>query len=194
MQKCLLFLWMVLVCTTGFAAESSSVGNSFGLNVGLGFPFLGQIGANYEISDTLRVGATFNILDIKVDDAKARLTMPEIFLTYHPFAGSFFIGGGVGREKLTVTATEEFGSNEVRAEVTATTAVAKLGWMWGTGNGGFWFGTDISYIKPMRPKNSLSAPGVPTTDPNYQDVVEAMDDFGDTAYFNLTFARLGYFF
>lgn len=186
---CLLIL---LFSSMGFAETSSS---AFGLNVGIGFPFLGQAGVNYQFSDTFRVGATFNILDIKVDEAKAKLTMPEVYFTYHPFAGSFFIGAGIGKEKLEVSASDTGGTNEVTAEVDATTAIGKLGWMWGAADGGFWFGMDLAYIKPMSPKNTLTVPaGVPTSDPNYQDVVEAMDEFGDTAYINFTFARLGYFF
>jgi hypothetical protein len=187
-----LFLFAILLSTSAHAQED--VDSGFGVNVGIGLPFLGQIGANYTFSSQLRISAVYNILDISIDEADAKLVMPEIFVTYHPFSGSFFLGVGLGREKLEVTATESLGTNQVRAEVTANTAIAKLGWMWGAQDKGFWFGVDLAYIIPMNAKNTLTAPGVPTTDPNYQDVVEAMDEFGDTPYLNITIARLGYIF
>lgn len=187
-----LFLFAILFSTSAHAEESAE--GAFGVNVGIGLPYLGQLGANYTISSQLRISAVYNILDLTVDEAEAKLVMPEIFVTYHPFSGSFFLGAGLGREKLEVTATETSGSNQVRAEVTASTAIAKLGWMWGAQDKGFWFGVDLAYIIPMNAKNTLTAPGVPTTDPNYQDVVDAMDKFGETAYFNITIARLGYIF
>ncbi len=187
-----LFLFVILLSTSAYAQEDTDSG--FGVNVGIGLPYLGQVGANYTFSSQLRVSVVYNILDISIDEAEAKLTMPEIFVTYHPFSGSFFLGAGLGREKLEVTATEVGGPNQVRAEVTAATAIAKLGWMWGAQDKGFWFGVDLAYIIPMNAKNTLTAPGVPTTDPNYQDVVDAMDKFGDTAYLNITIARLGYIF
>ncbi len=186
------FVFSTLISAVGHAQSDTDSG--FGVNVGIGLPYLGQVGANYTFSSQLRLSVVYNILDVEIDDAKAKLVMPEIFVTYHPFSGSFFLGAGLGREKLEVTATEAFTSNQIRAEVTATTAVAKLGWMWGADDKGFWFGVDLAYIIPMNAKSELTAPGVPTTDPNYQDVVDAMDKFGDTAYFNITIARLGYIF
>lgn len=187
---------LLFVVILGFTSLGYAEGGSgrFGLNVGIGLPFLGQVGMNYKISDHLRLSATYNILDLDVGEASAKLTMPEVGLSYHPFGGAFFLGVGAGREKLTVTATEDTTGNEARAEVEATTAIAKLGWMWGLENDGFWFGVDVAYIKPMSPKVNISAPGVPTTDEAYQDVQEAADDFGDTAYLSLTFIRLGYVF
>ena len=186
------FVFAVFLSTSAYAQEETESG--FGVNVGIGLPYLGQVGANYTFSSQLRISAVYNILDLTIDEAEAKLVMPEIFVTYHPFSGSFFLGAGLGREKLEVTATENGGTNQVRAEVTATTAIAKLGWMWGAQDKGFWFGVDLAYIIPMNAKNTLTAPGVPTTDPNYQDVVDAMDQFGETAYFNITIARLGYIF
>jgi hypothetical protein len=186
-----LSLFLVLFAAQAQAQSSDS---GFGVNVGIGVPYLGQAGVNYTFSDQFRISAVYNILDMSIDEAEAKLTMPEIFVTYHPFSGSFFLGAGVGSEKLEVTATDSLGLNQVRAEVTATTVIAKLGWMWGAADKGFWFGVDVAYINPMNAKNTLTAPGVPTTDPNYQDVVDAMDKFGETAYLNITFARLGYIF
>lgn len=187
----LLFLVIVGSASVGNAAEGDG---RFGLNLGIGFPFLGQVGANFKVNDYLRLSATYNILDIEVGSATAKLTMPELAVTYHPFAGAFFVGGGVGREKLTVTAVDSGTNNEARAEVEANTAIAKVGWMWGLQNDGFWFGVDLAYVKPMSPKVTISANGVPQNDPAYQDVQEAADDFGDTAYLSLTFIRLGYVF
>jgi hypothetical protein len=78
--------------------------------------------------------------------------------------------------------------------VDVTTTLAKLGWMWGASNGGFWFGIDYSLVMPSNPKTTITAPGVPVTEQSYIDAVKARDDFGSTSYGNITFARFGMLF
>ena len=66
--------------------------------------------------------------------------------------------------------------------------------MWGINDGGFWFGIDATYIMPSNAKSTITAPGVPTTDQAYIDLVDANKKFGETSYANVTFARFGWFF
>ena len=167
----------LLISSQCFAASSTT---GFGISAGAGIPFLGQVGANYKFSDNLSFYAGYNILSLDVDSAKAELTMPEVGVFYHPFSGSFFLGLGVGQESLEVSATDATTNQEVKAEVDALTGIAKLGWMWGVTNGVFWFGVDLAYIQPFNSDVTITAPGVPTTDPDYQDVVDAADRFGET--------------
>lgn len=168
--------------------------NSFGLNVGIGLPFLGQVGAHYYFTENLNLSVGYNNLDLDVGDASAKLNMPEVMLNYHPFSGSFFIGAGIGKESLEVTATDSLTLQQAKAEVDAMTTIVKTGWMWGATNGGFWFGMDIAYIVPTSPEVTVTSPGVPTTSQAYIDTVDAADKFGETAYLNITFARLGWLF
>lgn len=178
----------------GSIAQSASAAGDFGLNIGIGFPFLTQAGLNYRISEKLGVSAGYNLLDLKNGEASLKLSMPEVLVNFHPFSGSFFVGAGVGKESLEVTATESLGSDTVSIEVTANTFIVKTGWMWGASNGGFWFGLDFSYIKPSSPDSTITAPGVPVADQSYIDAVDAADKFGETAFVNVTFARFGWLF
>lgn len=187
------FIFALFIAFTAFNAQAAPT-NSFGLNVGIGLPFLGQVGAHYYFSENLNLSAGYNHLNLDVGDASAKLTMPEILLNYHPFAGSFFIGAGIGTESLEVTATDSATSQQAKATVDAITTIIKTGWMWGASDGGFWFGMDISYIMPSSPDTTITAPGVPPTSQAYIDTLDAADKFGETSYVNITFARLGWLF
>jgi hypothetical protein len=187
----LLFLLMTLIVNPATADES---GSGFGLSAGLGIPFLTQGGVHYRPSNSLGLYLGFNQLKLSAGEADLNLTMPEFHVTYHPMAGAFFVGLGLGQEKLEATATETNGTDEAKIEVTALTTIAKLGWMWGVANGGFWFGLDFAYIIPSGAKTTITAPGVSTTDQAYIDAVDAAEKFGETAYLNFTFARFGWIF
>ena len=182
----------LLLCGSFAKAETSSGG--IGLNVGLGFPFLSQAGINYRLSDKIGFSVGYNLLSLTIGQASIKLSMPEALVYFHPFSGAFFLGGGVGQEKLETTATETGGADQVSIDVSAKTVIAKVGFMWGAANGGFWFGIDASYIKPSSPETTITAPGVPVTDQSYIDAVDAANDFGDAAYTSLTFARFGWLF
>jgi len=183
----------VLVFSTHFVHAEAGGGAGFGINLGVGIPFITQAGVNYQISDRFGVSAGYNLLDLDVDEASAKLSMPEVIFNYHPFQGSFFLGAGLGKEDFEVTAIANGGIN-IKAEVDATTTIFKLGWMWGAADGGFWYGVDVSYITPSSPTVKITAPGVPESDPNYMDVVEAVDKLGRSSYPNITAIRLGYMF
>lgn len=166
----------------------------FGLSVGLGSPFLTQAGLNYKMSDRVGFSLGYNLLDLSLGTAGVKLAMPELLVHYHPFMGSYFVALGVGQETLDVTASDLTTGYKTAVNVTAMTGIVKTGWMWGIGNNGFWFGVDASYIMPSGATQSITAPGVPTTDPSYQDALDAAKKFGETAYMNITFARMGWIF
>lgn len=155
---------------------------------------MNQAGLNFKLSDRFGLSAGYNSLNLDVGEASLDLTMQEVLLHFHPFTGSFFIAGGIGKESLDVTATTASTSTKVSIEAEASTTIIKLGWMWGSANGGFWFGMDVSSITPSNPKQTITAPGVSTTSDAYVDSQKAADDFGKTAYTNITFARFGWLF
>lgn len=189
MNRILLTIFIIFTAGQVYAQK----GGGFGIEAGFGAPFLSQTGLSYQFNDRFGISVTQNTLDLTIDSAGLELTMPEVLLTFHPFEGSYFIGLGVGQETLEVTAGE-VGVNFVSAEVDAMTMVVKTGWKWGLSDGGFWFGVDVSYIMPTSPESTITAPGVPTTDQAYIDAQDAVDQFGETAYTNITFAKLGYIF
>lgn len=167
---------------------------AIGLDVGIGVPFITQASLTYQINDNWSVVGAYGLLDLDVDTASVELSMPSVMVHYAPFAGAFYLGAGVGKESFEASAYDADTDNTATAELDATTTIAQLGWKWGKANGGFWFGMDLSYIMPSSPESSINAGGVPTSSEEYQDLQEALDDFGDTSYMNITFARIGYMF
>ena len=186
------FLFLIVFFSGSVAHAASSGG--LGLYLGSGVPFLSQVGLEFKFNEKFGVSAGFNQLSVEIGEASLDLSMPEVLIHYHPFSGSFYIAAGVGQESLEATAIETIGTDTIKIEVDAMTTIAKLGWKWGYQNGGFWFGIDYAYIMPSSPETTITAPDVLETDQSYLDAVEAAEDFGDTAYGNFTFARLGYLF
>lgn len=187
-----LVVFSLFVSTKAFAAPG------VGINFAIGIPFLQQVGVDFKLSDMLGVTLGYNLLKIDYsttdgNDGSVELAMPELLLSFHPFSGSFFIAAGVGKESLTVEGTESYSSDTIKVEVDAMTTIAKIGWRWGYADG-FWFGIDYSHIMPSGAETTVTAPGVSTTDPNYLDAVEEAEDFGESSYGNITFARFGWLF
>ncbi len=178
--------------TVGSIAQAGSAG-SFGVNLGLGLPFVTQAGVNYIFSDQLSMSFGYNLLSLDVSGAKAELSMPELLVHWHPFAGSFFAAAGFGSETLSTSATDTATGQKVEVKVTSTATVLKLGWMWGADDAGFWYGIDMSMVSPSSPKTTITSP-LPSTNEAYIDAKDAADKFGSTAFTNLTFFRLGYLF
>lgn len=187
MKKSILLLFVYLTLISTAKAE-------LGINAGLGLPFVSQYGLNLTMGDKWSLNVGYNNLSFTLGSAKTSLTMPEALLNWHPFAGSFFIGLGVGQETLVVTATDADTNAEATAKVTASTTIMKLGWMWGKANGGFWFGMDIAYISPSGGEVEIETSGGTPSDGTFQDVEDSGEKFGETAYTNITFARFGYLF
>lgn len=181
-----------VMAISGSVAQAAS-GSAFGFNVAMGTPFLQQAGLNYQFSDKFGMSLGYNILDLTIGTAGLKLTMPELMFGYHPFGGSYFLAAGVGQEALKISSSTTSGQT-VAIDVTAMTTIVKTGWMWGISNGGFWFGMDVAYIMPSSPSTTITAPGVPTTDTAYTDAQDSAKKFGETAYMNITFARLGWLF
>lgn len=185
----------LFVCLLFFSAQGHSAdGSGLGLHAGTGIPFLGQAGLTYMMSSQTVFHFNYNILDVDVGTASVDLTMPEVSVQYFPWAEAFFVGVGIGQESLKVSSTDITTGLTASANVDAMTGIAKAGWMFGKNNGGFWFGVDVAYIMPFGADVSIVAPGVPTTDPAYQDTQDAAEKFGESGYINITFARLGYIF
>lgn len=186
----LLVLAVTFSCSLAYAKGGRQ---GFGLHAGIGLPFVQQAGVNYYFTNDLGLDIGYNILDLSIGDSKVTLSMPEVLLKWHPFKGSFFVGAGLGQEKLSVKATDLATGEAAKLDIEATTTIAKLGWMWGSNNGGFWFGVDASYIVPSGAKTTVTS-SLPPTHPSYVDVVEQGDKFGKMAFTNITFARLGWIF
>lgn len=188
MKNLKLFLLPIMIL---FANANASVG----IHTGLGIPYVSQYGLNYTMGPSWTLNVQYNNLDLSIGDAKTQLQMPEVGVQWHPFAGAFFIGLGVGQQTLSISASDVASGAKASADVNSTTTVAKLGWMWGKADGGLWFGMDIAFISPSGSEVDIETTnGLGQNTQEYKDVEEAADQFGKTAYSNITFARLGYLF
>ena len=174
-------------------SHAASGRGSFGINVGAGIPFLSQAGINYFFSDRFSLNLGYNNLSLTADTTSVSLTMPELLLNWHPFSGSFYLGVGAGQETLTAKGTDTTLGETAEIKIEAMTTLGRLGWMWGAGDGGFWFGIDMTMVSPSGAKTTITST-LPTTNQTYIDAVEQGDKFGSTSYTNLTFFRLGYLF
>lgn len=174
-------------------AQAKGNRGTFGLHVGLGVPFVTQAGADIYFNDNWGLELGFNQLSVSAGVAKVALTMPELLVKWHPFSGSFFMAAGLGQETLSSKATDALTAQTAELKLTANASVVKLGWMWGSGNGGFWFGMDASYVMPSGAKAEITSTLPPTSD-TYKEAEEQAKKFGELAYTNITFARLGWLF
>ncbi|MAZ47445.1 MAG: hypothetical protein CME65_02715 [Halobacteriovoraceae bacterium] len=191
MKSTLKLLVLSLVLTlTSVQTSTAAVGISYGL----GAPYVSQPGLDLTLSDSFSIVARANSFGIDLGEASVDLNMPEVSVLWHPFSGSFFLGLGVGSQTLDVSSTNAVSGLTASTEVTTTAMLAKLGWMWGKGNGGFWGGMDVTFVSPSSSDYEIEAPGLATTSEEYQDVEDAAEQFGETAYVNFTFLRLGYLF
>lgn len=182
---------LIITLVFGFAIQSKA---SLGIQTAIGLPFLSQTGINYYFSNSLGLDISTNALNLDLGTASINLSMPQVLVNYHPFAGSFFIGLGMGQLTSSVSATDSTTSIKISAEIKANTTVGKMGWMWGFDNGGFWFGIDYSMIMPSNPTTTITAPGVSTTSSEYLDLVDASTKYGESSLGNITYARFGWQF
>lgn len=184
---------LLMILILGAMAPLTQAG--IGGNIGFGVPFLTQGGINYTMGPnwTASIGYYTTSLDSGV--SKLEFSMPEAIVQWHPFSGAFYIGLGVGKESLEVSATDVLTGTKVSAKVDAMTTIARLGWMWGKADGGLWFGMDISFISPSSADVEITPNDATLAATKaYKDTESAAEKFGESPYTNITFARLGYLF
>ena len=188
-------LHLVVLAVFLFAGSIQSTFAAVGISYGLGAPYVSQPGLDLTLSDRWTVVARANTVGADLGEATFDLNMPELSVLWHPFSGGFYLGFGVGSQTLDVSATNVDTGASASVEVTTTAMLAKLGWMWGKANGGFWGGIDITFVSPSSSDYEIeTSGGIPTNSEEYQDVEDAAEQFGETAYANITFLRLGYLF
>lgn len=180
-----------LILLTAFLTKPAQAKGQYGINYGIGLPYVTQLGVNYVLNDEFTFNANYNNLSMEIGDAGVDLTMPEFMVNWHPFSGSFYAGLGLGFQSFEASASS--GGVSASAEVDSTVAIAKLGWMWGLEDGGFWGGIDVAYVNPLGSSVNIKGAGS-AGDSAYDDVEDSAMMFAETAYLNITFLRLGYLF
>ncbi|MEC9282979.1 MAG: hypothetical protein VX642_09715, partial [Bdellovibrionota bacterium] len=173
-MNCLLRL--VVFTTLSLSAQFAVAG--IGFNFGVGLPYVQQYGLDYKISDKLSAEALVNALDLSIGEAGVEMNKTEVGLKYHPFGGAFFLGLAYGSFDTSATATSSGQSIKVTVDGSALTA--KLGWMWGIANDGFYFGMDVGYQSPMGAEAKVEQGSALSGTTEYEDAVDAAEKYGES--------------
>ncbi|MCC2679842.1 MAG: hypothetical protein K0R29_2418 [Pseudobdellovibrio sp.] len=185
--KSLLFIFIIALSTKAFAGP-------YGVNFGLGIPYLTQLGVNYvDLANNFSAEARLNFFTVSVGIASVRLTKPEINAKWHPFQGAFFVGMGWGIQYATATATEPNTRAGIKYSVVSDTVTTTLGWLWGLSEPGFYGGFDFSYQNPYNVRTVIDS-DVPVNDDTYNDAKDAGEKFGSLGLPLFTLIRVGYLF
>lgn len=167
---------------------------AIGGHIGFGAPYIAQLGLDFTLGDNLTLSVTRNSVGFEIDEVDLSLTMSEVGVKWHPFGGAFFVGAGIGSQTLSAEAEEETTGATASVDVDNSVGIARLGWMWGKNDGGFWFGVDAAYVVPSGGEVEVKADGLTSADQEFQDAQDAGELFAETSYISLTLARLGYLF
>lgn len=168
-------------------------GSHFGAAFGTGLPYLTSGSLIYvNSSNKFSASLDYNLLSLTSGLASVSLTKPEIGLKWHPFAGAFYVGAGLGQMSLKSEATDLFTSETASIEVTAMTITPSVGWMWGVVDGGLFLGVDIGLQNPMSPRTTITT-SLPATEQAYLDAETQANTFGKTAFTTFSI-KLGYLF
>lgn len=185
---------LILVVFSFSLISKTAFGSNYGINFGLGLPYLTQFGVNYvDLSNNYSAEARLNFITLSAGIASVRLTKPEINAKWHPFAGAFFIGMGLGRQFATATATEPTTGADAKYTVRSDVVTTTLGWLWGLTEPGFYGGFDLSYQNPYNVTTIITS-DVPVDDEAFTDAKDAGEKFGELGLPLVTFLRIGYLF
>lgn len=180
---------LTFLCLIPFANATD-----FGLSAGFGAPFVSQYGLDISFGPNWGLSLSQNNLSVESGVETLDLNSKMAMVNWHIFSGAFYIGLGWGQEELGVSAKDLTTSLVASANVSTTSIVGRIGWMWGKADAGFWFGTDVSFISPSGADIEIVAPGLTSSDSAFQDAEDAAEQFGSSTYANITFIRLGYLF
>lgn len=188
-------------------AESSSAGSFmsgyYGLNVGVGVPYLTQVGLNYlHSSNMFSAEIAYDALNMTIDDVSVGLNKTELSARWHPFMGAFYLGIGLGKQAMTGKAKDTINgqSVEVKVDITSSTLTPQVGWMWGIADGGFFFGVDFGFQSPSGVKSTfttnadVAAKATAEYKELEKDALDKADKLGKTGIPTFTLLRFGYLF
>lgn len=198
MKKLAAALFILLGLAIKPSAEAA-----FGFNAGFGLPYVSQFGLNYlHSSNRFSVDVNHGSFNLDVDIVALSLTKTELVVKWHPFAGSFYLGAGIGSQALSSKATQTVLTEEVEAEIkiTSSTLTPVLGWMWGASNGGFFAGMEFGMQTHQSPKTTLTTNADASIQTNAEymeleaDIREQGEKYGEASVTVMTLLKIGYLF
>lgn len=184
----------ILLCAFALLPSPKAVAGPYGVNFGLGVPYVTQFGVNYvDLPNNLSAEARLNFFTLSVGIASVRLTKPEINVKWHPFSGAFFLGIGLGHQIATATATEPNTGAGIKYSVSSNVVTYTAGWLWGLSEPGFFGGFDFSFQNPYNTYTKIDS-DVPVNDDAYTDAKDAGEKFGNLGLPLFTLIRIGYLY
>ena len=183
--------------------ESEENEHYFGLSASVGLPHPLNVGREYLHSSKLcSVGVSTGSFSHTQEGAKLGIGSSDVALRWHPFRGSFYLGALLGEQKITGEKTEVISSQSITAEVEVKSSYSTpvLGWMWGSGNGGFYASMEFGYQTPSGVKSKLvtNADSIVRATPEYaeleKDVKDAANDIGNMSLPHVVLLKLGWLF
>lgn len=176
------------------ASESAHL---FGLHAALGAPHPINYGVDWVLpSHMFSFGLQTGSYSATISDVNAKLENTDVALRWHPFAGAFFLGALVGQQKVSATKTEFIaaaGQNvTATGEVKSSYVTPHVGWMWGLGDGGFFWSFELGYQSPSSVTVDVSSdvPAFAQNSAEYQEQYNKVKDEADK-YGNMGLPYLG---
>jgi hypothetical protein len=164
-------LSLIALPTPSLGVEAKGLG-MFGASVDLGYLPMTSVGGQ----GNAKIGFT-NI------SATARV---------FPFAGSFFLGAGLGSRTFKAEASDTATGLTAKAEVSSVYIAPQLGWRW-IWESGFFMGVDLGWQFVVSHKLTLTTP-IGANPQDIKDVQDASDTVGKVGLPILGLLQLGWFF
>jgi len=171
---------------------SLQIGFPHPLNAGLHFVHASKMWSA-EIS-----AGSFEVQNI--EDTDINFENQELNLRWHPFATSFFVGYGYGRQNVKVKGEDFVAGQTVRATVDFESDyhLPQVGWMTGMEDGGFFWSFELGWQMPTNAKTrirtNVDLSGNPAYDEFIQDVRDTTEKAGEDAVPNIALIKFGWLF
>ncbi len=166
----------------------------FGPMLGAGFPGFMTVGANARIAKLIGVGVNYGYSpEVTVSSIAIQGWNLEGYARVYPFKSPFFIGAGVGTQKLSGKSSQ---SGATAAGTVATTYVAPtVGFMW-TWDFGLAIGFDVGVQIPVTNTRQYDATfaGIAVPDSQLKELDDALKKIGTTPIPVLNALRVGFLF
>ncbi len=162
--------------------------------LGAGFPGFMTVGANARIAKLIGLGVNYGYSpEVTVSSMSVSAWNMEGYARLYPFKSPFFIGAGVGTQKLSGKTSQSGGT--AAGSVTTTYVAPTLGFMW-TWDFGLAVGFDVGVQIPVSNTRQYDATfaGIAVPDSELKDLDDTLKKIGTTPIPVVNALRVGFLF
>jgi hypothetical protein len=162
--------------------------------LGAGFPGFMTVGANARVAKLIGLGVNYGYSpEVSVSSMSVSAWNMEGYARLYPFKSPFFIGAGVGTQKLSGKASQSGGT--AAGSVTTTYVAPTLGFMW-TWDFGLALGFDVGVQIPVSNTRQYDATfaGIAVPDSELKDLDDTLKKIGTTPIPVVNALRVGFLF